>query len=275
MTQLSDELREPVMLWVSAYHQASEALLLGDSAHAEELATRALELGTSSAQPDAFGFFGAQLMVTRYQQGRLAELASLISDVAEQNPGVAAYQAAVALGHTEAGNDAEALGLLERASVDGFVDILRDVTQLDAVAIYVRVTTELGASGPAEPLLEFLAPYRDQLVFQGVSVHDPVSYYLGGLSAVLGRDEAAESYFAEALEMSMRGRMRFAQAQTQLAWGRMLLARPAASQQQRARALLEQARATASVHGYGAVERRALRALQQPQRRENVSGSQA
>ena len=277
MTKLSDELRQPVMLWVSAYHRASEALLLGNSAHAEELATRALELGTSSAQPDAFGFYGAQLMVTRYQQGRLAELAPLISDVAEQNPGVAAYQAAVALGHTEAGNDAEALALLERASADGFAGILRDVTQLDAVAIYVRVTTELGARGPAEPLLAFLAPYREQLVFQGVSVHDPVSYYLGALSAVLGRDEAAESHFAEALEMSMRGRMRFAQAQTQLAWGRMLMARPAASQQHRARAFLEEARATASVHGYGAVERRALRALalQHPQRHENISGSQA
>ncbi len=278
MTKLSDELGQPVMLWVSAYHQASDALLLGNSAHAEELATRALELGTSSAQPDAFGFYGAQLMVTRYQQGRLAELASLISDVAQQNPGVAAYQAAVALGHTEAGNDAEALALLEKASADGFVGILRDVTQLDAVAIYVRVTTELGARGPAEPLLAFLAPYRDQLVFQGVSVHDPVSYYLGGLSAVLGRDEAAESYFAEALEMSMRGRMRFAQAQIQLAWGRILMARPAASQQHRARAFLEEARATASVHGYGAVERRALRALcalQHPQRHEDISGSQA
>ena len=46
---------------------------------AEELATKALEIGSASGAPDAFTWYGTQLMVARDQQGRLADLVRVIA----------------------------------------------------------------------------------------------------------------------------------------------------------------------------------------------------
>jgi hypothetical protein len=78
---------------------------------------------------------------------------------------------------------------------------------------------------------------------------------LGGLAALLGRYVDAEEYFAEAAELNTRGGMRFAEAHTNLLWGRMLRTRGGPDDADRARGLLTQARDSAASHGYGSVER--------------------
>lgn len=55
----------------------------------------------------------------------------------------------------------------------------------------------------------------------------PVAALLGGLATVIGRFEEAESYFGEAAELNTRGEMQFAEAYTNLLWGRMLRTRRA------------------------------------------------
>ena len=64
----------------------------------------------------------------------------------------------------------------------------------------------------------------------------PVSYYLGGLATVLGRDEEANVYFTQAV---------------------------VAGDIERARALLTQAHEAAAANGYATVDGRATAALQQ------------
>jgi tetratricopeptide (TPR) repeat protein len=84
-----------------------------------------------------------------------------------------------------------------------------------------------------------------------------VATYLGGLATVVGRYEEAESYFEQAAELNARGEMRFAEAETNMYWGRMLRARNGPGDADRARILLEQARESAAARGYAMVERRA------------------
>ena len=86
------------MLWAHTFQEASLALQRGEPDRAEELATKALEIGTASEEPEAFTYYGSQLMCARDQQGRLSELVDLIADVAEQNPGMPVYGAILALG---------------------------------------------------------------------------------------------------------------------------------------------------------------------------------
>ena len=81
--------------------------------------------------------------------------------------------------------------------------------------------------------------------------------YLGGLATVAGRYEEAESYFEQAAELNTRGEMRFAEAETNMLWGRMLGARNGPGDTDRARILLEQARESAVARGYAMVEWRA------------------
>ena len=88
----------------------------GDTEEAERLATAALEVGTAGGEPDAFGFYGIQLMMTRDEQGRMAELESLIAESAEQNPTIPAFRAALAAANLDAGDEAAARELIDEAA---------------------------------------------------------------------------------------------------------------------------------------------------------------
>ncbi len=260
--EVSQRLRQPVLVWAATSLLAGEALVRGDHEEAEELANRALETGMSSGQPDALSAYGGQMMLVRYQQGRLDELAPLVVDVAAQNPGIAAYQACVGITHLEAGEHEEALEVLERGAADGFASVTPDSAWFDAMAIYAAQAIELRAEGPARRLVELISPYRDQIPFQGLTIYEPASYYLGALLSVLGREQEAATCFEQALELCARGEMKFAQAQTELAWGRMLASSESADDRPRARTLLEQARTAAKAYGYAAIERRVAQAIQ-------------
>ena len=123
------------------------------------------------------------------------------------------------------------------------------------------MAVELRATGPARKLYDLLAPYHEQVPFIGTLGFFPVALSLGGLASVLGRYDEAEAHFAEAAELTARGRMKFFAARTQLEWGRMLTARGGTGDLDRARTYLEQARSAAASHGYLVVERRATAEL--------------
>ena len=198
--------------------------MIGDPDSTEQLATEALEIGTKSGQPDAFTFYGTQLMIARFQQGRLGELVPLLADVVEENPGIPAYRAGLASAHLEAGDDDAARQLLEAASRDGFT-LPPDSTWFDGLIGYCWVAVELGHEPAAGQLLELLATYKNQTPFSGVVPHTPVACYLGGLASLFGRFEEAETYFEIATNLNTAGNMRFAEAKTALLWGRMLATR--------------------------------------------------
>lgn len=86
-----------------------------------------------------------------------------------------------------------------------------------------------------------------------------VSYYLGLLSATLGRDDDAETYFARAAATHERIGAPWCLAMTRVSWGRFLSARGDAGDRDRASSLLERALETARLRGYRGVERRAQR----------------
>ena len=95
---VSARLQEPTMLWAHTFQEASFALQRGEPDRAEELATQALEIGSASEEPDAFTYYGSQLMVARDQQGRLGELVDLIAEVGRTEPRYAGVRSNPALG---------------------------------------------------------------------------------------------------------------------------------------------------------------------------------
>ena len=257
MQRLSERLRQPMLTWVTTFHEAANALLTGDPDRAESLANDALQVGTDSGQPDAFAFYGTQLLGVRQEQGRLGELTSLIAQLASDNPRITAYHAALCLAHLEAGESVEALELLHGRATNGFASVNHDTAWMDAMANYAKTAIELQAAGPAVLLMAVLEPFHDQIPFEGLLSQEPIATHLGGLAAVLGLHDRAEAYLEEAAALNSRGDMRFAEAYTNLLWGRMLRTRGGPGDAERARALLEQARSSADTRGYATVERRA------------------
>jgi DNA-binding SARP family transcriptional activator len=254
------KLGEPSLLWMATYNDAADALLHGDPEEAEQLATVAFEMGTASGQPDAFYFFGAQITRTCEEQGRLGELVSLAADAANENPSIPTYRAGLAAALFESGDHNGARELVERATAQSF-SLPEDVAWLEGIINYATVVIELHLAAPAEQLTELLAPFRHQIPHNTLIPHSPVATFLGGLASVLGRYEEGESYFTEAAELSRRGEMKFAEAHTNMLWGRMLRTRNDPGDAERARSLLEHARDRAATRGYGTVERHATAEL--------------
>ena len=253
-------LRQPTMMWVTLFNDAADALLSGDPDRAEQLATAALEIGTESGQPDAFGFYGAEMIGVRRQQGRYGELVPLIEQIAAENPALPVFRATLAEGHMEAGNFETAREMLDAAAAD-LASLPYDVVWIFAVASYADVATELRAEAPARLLLDLLAPFDDQVLFIGATAGSPVAYYCGSLESVLGLYDQAENHFAKAAELNARGQMEFAAAVTHLRWGRMHSARGGPGDLERARDLLTQAHVAAVTRGYASISRRATLAL--------------
>ena len=261
MQEEEQRLRQPVLTWTLAYAQAVQAMLLGELARAEELANAALTVGMASGQPDAFSFYGAQLMIIRFMQGRLNELLSLIADVANENPAVPSYRAALAVAHLQIGDDAVARSMLEEMASAGFSSNL-DATWLDFTFSYSMICIELGLAGPANQLFEMISEYHHQVNHTGISAMGPVSMYLGGLAAVADRYDEAERYFEEAVEITTAGPLlKFFLAWSEFLWGQMLLKRGRPEDRDGARDLLLQARDRAATEGYGRIENQATAAL--------------
>ena len=232
---MAEKLGQPLYLWVASYYDASLALLHGDTEEAEQLATAALEVGTAGGQPDAFAFYGVQLMQTRYEQGRMGELVSLIADAAEQNPSMPTFRAALGGGTPRCGRRGGSPGAGGRGC-GGFVLLARDSGWFDGMVNYARVVIELQLRAHAEPLIERLAPFRDQVPHNGLVPQPPVATYLGGLATVARPLTRTPSRTSSRQPSSMPvARCGSRRPYTNMLWGRMLRTRNGPGDADRAR----------------------------------------
>ena len=185
LRMLSERLRQPTLMWMTAFKETGMAFMAGEPDQAEQLATAAFQLGTDSGQPDAFTIYGSQLAYIRHQQGRLGEMVSLIDQAVVENPGLPAFRPVLAAAHLDAGNDATALDLLRSAAADDFASLPLDFIWMMGISFYALVTVELRATRPASTLYELLSPYHEQVPFIGTLGFFPASLSLGGLASVL------------------------------------------------------------------------------------------
>ncbi len=260
---MAEQLDQPTFSWDNAFLSALPAQIAGDTDRAEQLATKALEIGTSSGQPDASIIFGAQLMIVSGQRGTMSDLAPLIEEMAAKTPDISPwlFSSLLAKAHVEGDRTDEARALLEQFAAANF-DLPLDQTWLTGMVDFAEAAIECNEGEYAQPLFERLAPWSAQLPATGGSALGPVSHYLGGLATVLGRYDEADTYFAQASEFSDRMGAKFFAARTDLLWGKMLAARKGPGDSERARALLFKAHAAAVTFGYQNVARRAAAALQ-------------
>jgi hypothetical protein len=259
---LAERLGQPTARWAHASRRAMRAMIAGNPDEAEHLATEALRIGTDGGEPDAAVMFGAQLMIVSLQRGTVGKLVPLIEQAAANMSDIApgSITATLAMAHSEADRTSDARRLLGEFSAAGF-ELPLDLLWLNGMVCYAEAAIECRDSQFAGPLFDRLAPWADQLSTAGPTVDGPVSHYVGGLAAVLGRYEEADAYLAQSASMSDRLGAKFFGARTDLLWGRMFAERRAPGDTERARNRLTKARVTSVAHGYGNVGRRATNAL--------------
>ena len=257
---VADQVDLPGVRWVVSNELVARALLAGDIERAELLAAEAFTIGSNAGEPDVELYFNGEVLGICARRGTLGDIAELIAQTARENPGLPAMVGNLARAHVQAGKIDDARRLLDEFARSGF-DPPLDFLWLVGMVGWAEVAIVCRDPQYAGPIFDRLAPWADQLAYIDLGTEGPVSLYLGGLCAVLGRYDEAEAYFTRSADFCERAAARCFAAQTDLWWGTMLAERDAPGDAERAGGLLTRAYASAMAHGYGSIERDAAEAL--------------
>jgi DNA-binding SARP family transcriptional activator len=255
--RLAERLRQPTALWMAGYDHSNEALMAGRLDDAERLANAAYELGQASGQPDALLILAAQLMVIRFEQGRLGETIDLVEQSLEQNPRITGFRSVLALGYCEERRYEEAARKLQTDAGDGFDSLAYDITWLSVLCVYAHVAARLLLAGaappdPAERLRELLTPWHEQIAYTGAGGWGQVEHYLGMLELALGDVDVACERLERALRRAERLPAPIWAEHSRLELGRALIAR---EEPARAEPLLRATAAAADALGCRSIAR--------------------
>ena len=257
--RLAAELGQPVLQWSVTYlPRAGRALIAGQLDEAERLASKARELGRAAGIPEAGWGFAAQLSLIRFEQDRLDEAESLITEaiagLAARHGRVTFLEALLAVAHCGVGREEAAAAVLDRLAAE---PPPLDFYWLTAAAHWATAAAHLADTAQCRRLYDMLAPYGDRAIAYILFPAPSVAHHLGLLATTLGRFEEAEHHFRSAEEIHGRVGSPVYLARTRLECARMLLARRTAADADGARDLLRQVLATARELGLANIERRA------------------
>ena len=252
IARLAEQLRQGPENWFLNCTDAALAFFAGRFAEAEELAVRAYEAGRR-AEPYALFAFRLQMLWTRMEQGREAEMAGEFSDSMERFTVYPVWRAMAPRLLLAYGMEGEA----RRAFRETFPTPrpINEEYLLGASAL-ADAAASLRERAAAASLYEELLPHGN-LTMGGIPDINIGSTYrvLGRLAHLLGRIDEAERHFVDAIEANdtMGARPWAAWARRQYA--SLLLERDAAGDRGRAAALLSHAREDARALGMVRLER--------------------
>ena len=242
------ELRQPAWQWISVTIRVPQMILEGRFAEADARIARQLETGV--AERDELSSTHGQLFLLRREQGRLDEIEDVNQSSIDTFPWYPVHRAERALLLAETGRRGEAQALLDELSRDRFAAFYRDNNWLLEMAVTSEVAALLGDVDAATVLYEELTPFAELHAAAwaegGVGA---VSRYLGLLAETLGDLDAAVRHLEHAERFNQRMGARTWVARTQVDLGRVLRRRDHGPDEDRARQLLDSARAEAEQLG--------------------------
>jgi class 3 adenylate cyclase/tetratricopeptide (TPR) repeat protein len=241
----------PYLRWDAALRRSYRTLLAGDPAGAETCALEAYAIAEADDQPDGLAVLASQLVLLRWDQGRFAEIESLVREAVAANPGIPGFRAAAMLVLCELGRDDDARAMFEEDVAGDFDRFVYNPLWLASMVMMAEVCSQLRHRPAAAMLVEWLRPYHGQVATSGVSVFGLVATQLGQLSALLGDTDGALGFLAEGERIAGRMGAVPLLARNQLATG---IVRGDEDQ-------LRAVAATAAEHGLDGIATRARAAL--------------
>lgn len=235
------QIRQPQYSYVQAGFVTMRALLEGRFSDAEQLALQALTLGQRLQSHSAEGIFGMQMFMLRREQLRLHEVAPLVEMFVQERSN-SSWKPGLALMYTELGHPEKARAIFNDLAANGFADIPQDGVWAVSITFLAEVCASLGQRDDAEVLYRLLSPYKGYAVVASEwACFGAGSRFLGQLAATMRNWHQAEEHFELALKMNAAMAARPALAHTQFQYARMLRARSAPGDVERARILLDDA----------------------------------
>jgi DNA-binding SARP family transcriptional activator len=238
LTELARELRQPLLGHLALGWQSTFAHLAGEVAEAERLAGRSYEFADRAQVSSATSALAALLFTLRRQQGRIAELLPTMQSLEGSGSGSSAWEAALALAELETGDLRQGRERYERLAGRDFAAIPRDWYWSLTAALLAEICVALRDVDRAARLYTLLEPFAErfvQVIF--TASWGSVQRYLGLLAGVMDRFDIAEHHFQAALDGNTRMGAVLMTAETQCAYGELLLRRGGDGDRERAAAL--------------------------------------
>ncbi len=222
------------------------AIRAGQFIQAEQAATTCYELGVEVGDADALAYYGAHLAGIRVFQGREAELTDLAASIAasptltEQNR---SFSSAAALFALRSGDPHQARALLEGLRRNGLHSIILTSSWLLTMLGVIELAAALDDVENASAAYETLAPYAELPIMASLavvcfgSVHRPLA--LAALTC--GKIDLAIEHLNAAVIANERLGHKPAAIQVRAELGLALLQRAGAGDEQRGRALMQEA----------------------------------
>jgi ATP/maltotriose-dependent transcriptional regulator MalT len=145
-----------------------------------------------------------QRFVLLRDRGRLGELTVLVTNLANEYPGLPIWRCLRALLSVETTDALSARAEFESLAEHDFSDLPRDNFWLCCLAVLAKVGVALSDRQRSQQLAAMLRPFSDRHVSTNATYHGPVTLYLANLEALLGDGEAAERLFGAAAEQAER-----------------------------------------------------------------------
>ena len=240
--RIAEELKQPAQLFQVRAMQAMLALAAGRLAKAEELVTKAFALG-ERAQPEmAIPVHRLQHYTLCDFRGSLEEVEPAMCELVAEYPARPVFRCALAHLHAQLGRTAEAKRALDDLAGDDFSALPFDMEWLYGMSLLAETSARLGDTDSAAVMYGLLLPWATfNVTDHPEGFRGSVARYLGILATTTGRSREAAEHFEAALELNERMGARPWLAHTQLDYARMLLARDAPGDKEKAQLLLSQA----------------------------------
>jgi tetratricopeptide (TPR) repeat protein len=198
---VAQDSRQAFFVWTAKVHTVLRALSEGRLGQVLPLADEALEFGERFVEPNARQIHGIHALIVARETGSLESLIVETERFVTENPGIPAWQAALAWVYAHAGRFEEARREFDELALDDFRGIPLDPFWLSALGPLSEVCALLGDVPRAAILYELLLPYADRhiIVAYFAASLGSVSMYLGILAGTRLRFEDAARHFNVAL----------------------------------------------------------------------------
>jgi DNA-binding CsgD family transcriptional regulator/tetratricopeptide (TPR) repeat protein len=256
LRRMAEITRQPFNLHVAEQYDAAIALSDGKLDAAEEMVGRSELAGRMLTGRDASGTYGIQMFSLRREQGRLAELASVIRILVASDRERSPWRPGLASLLVELGMESAAKSELARIASEG-LDAFRESLWLASLTYLTDACVAVRDETVAALLYPELAPLAGSNVMVGhlVAYYGAADRYLGMLAGTLGEWELAEEHFEQALAANLAMEAKTWLAHTNYEYARMLLAR-GDENSERAQALFVEADGLARVIGMATLRNR-------------------
>ena len=201
-TSSARELRQPLYLWQVAIWRAMRALLAGHLSTADRLAAEALAAGLRPERETAPQYYAIQVLATRREQGRMAELESSARDLVKGNPARPAWRTGLAILLLDTGRPEEAAIEFEQLAANDFFDLPKDGDWLISMTLLADLAAGLRDAPRARLLYDLLLPYRERNIVIGMATVclGSLARYVGRLALAIGERTAAVEHLQLAIE---------------------------------------------------------------------------